>query len=84
MVRHGGAAAADPSRIGQGWKKKMEATNLRAARETFRERNPLFRVGHTHDGVTVLKVTVVLLTSTDLFVPSIQEQEYVPVVAVAT
>ncbi|CAM9526160.1 unnamed protein product [Pylaiella littoralis] len=54
--RNGGAAAADPSRIGQRWKNKMEATNLRAARESFRERNPLVRVGHAHDGVSVLKV----------------------------
>ncbi|CAB1110131.1 unnamed protein product [Ectocarpus sp. CCAP 1310/34] len=54
--RNGGAAAADPSRIGQRWKKSMETANLRAAREAFRERNPLIRVGHTHDGVSVLKV----------------------------
>ncbi|CAM9785592.1 unnamed protein product [Ectocarpus sp. 4 AP-2014] len=54
--RNGGAAAADPSRIGQRWKKSMETANLRAAREAFRERNPLISVGHTHDGVSVLKV----------------------------
>ncbi|CAN0303870.1 unnamed protein product, partial [Ectocarpus sp. 8 AP-2014] len=54
--RNGGAAAADPSRIGQRWKKSMETANLRAAREAFRERNPLIRVGHTRDGVSVLKV----------------------------
>lgn len=36
----------------------MEAANLRAAREAFRERNPLVRVGYTNDGVSVLKVTV--------------------------
>ncbi|CAM9708945.1 unnamed protein product [Scytosiphon promiscuus] len=54
--RNGGAAAADPSHIGQRWKKKMEAANLRAARECFRERNPLVRVGYTVDGVSVLKV----------------------------
>ncbi|CBJ25871.1 conserved unknown protein [Ectocarpus siliculosus] len=54
--RNGGAAAADPSRIGQRWKKSMETANLRAAREAFRERNPLIRVGHTRDGVAVLKV----------------------------
>lgn len=34
----------------------METANLRAAREAFRERNPLIRVGHTDDGVSVLKV----------------------------
>lgn len=57
VVRNGGAAAADPSRTGQRWKKKMEATNLRAAREVFRERNPTIKVGHTHDsGASVLKV----------------------------
>lgn len=55
--RHGGAAAAYPSDVGQRWKKKMEAENLRAARETFRERNPLVKVGHTHDGSSVLKVS---------------------------
>ncbi len=53
---NGGAAAADPSQKGQRWKKKMEATNLRAAREVFRERNPLVRVGYTTDNVSVLKV----------------------------
>lgn len=56
LSKNGGAAAADPSRNGQRWKKKMEAVNLRAARETFRERNPLVRVGYTNDGVSVLKV----------------------------
>lgn len=55
-ARNGGAAAADPSLKGQRWKKKMEAANLRAAREAFRERNPLVRVGYTSDGVSVLKV----------------------------
>lgn len=56
IARNGGAAAADPSHIGQRWKKKMEAANLRAARECFRERNPLITVGHTIDEVSVLKV----------------------------
>lgn len=55
--RNGGAAAADPSQTGQRWKKRMEAANLRAARQVFRERNPLVRVGYTTDGVSVLKVT---------------------------
>ena len=36
----------------------MEAINLRAARQTFRERNPLIRVGYTAvDADAVLKVS---------------------------
>lgn len=60
-VRNGGAAAADPSLNGQRWKRKMEAANLRAAREAFRERNPLVRVGYTNDSVSVLKVIVFVM-----------------------
>ncbi|CAN0104841.1 unnamed protein product [Laminaria digitata] len=55
--RNGGAAATHPALVGQRWKKKMEAINLRAARQTFRERNPLVRVGYTTvDAGAVLKV----------------------------
>lgn len=54
--RNGGAVAVYPAEVGQRCKKKMETTNRRAAREAFREKNPLFRVGHTHGNTAVLKV----------------------------
>ncbi|CAM9399855.1 unnamed protein product, partial [Sphacelaria rigidula] len=54
--RNGGAAAAHPSEVGQKWKREMEALNLRAARETFRERNPYIRVGPAIDKRSVLHV----------------------------